>query len=192
MTGQDAVNSAKEFNEALELDGVDPDQARRRRPRRRRAVGQGRHRQADQVHRRRARSSTRSRSSTPTAWPAASSAWATSSRLVEKAQRAGRRRARREELQRKMRKGEFTLEDFREQMQQMQEDGPARQVAARHDPRRRRARSKQADAAVGRASQAARGDHRLDDAAGAARPRHHQRQRGASASPAAAARPSRR
>ena len=37
MTGQDAVNSAKAFNEALELDGVHHDQARRRRPWRRRA-----------------------------------------------------------------------------------------------------------------------------------------------------------
>ena len=53
------------------------EQARRRRARRRRAVGQGGHRQADPVrlHRREARRS--SSASTPTAWPSASSGWAT-------------------------------------------------------------------------------------------------------------------
>ncbi len=55
------------------------DQARRRRPRRRRALGQSRHRQADPLRLDRREDSRTSTSSTPTAWPSASSAWATSS-----------------------------------------------------------------------------------------------------------------
>jgi signal recognition particle subunit SRP54 len=49
MTGQDAVNVAEQFAEAVDFDGRDHEQARRRRARRRRAVGQGGHRQADPV-----------------------------------------------------------------------------------------------------------------------------------------------
>ena len=49
MTGQDAVNVAEQFAEAVALRRRRDDQARRRRPRRRRAVGQGGHRQADPV-----------------------------------------------------------------------------------------------------------------------------------------------
>ena len=57
MTGQDAVNVAQQFAEAVAVRRRDHVQARRRRARRRRAVGQGRHRQADPVreHRREAR-----------------------------------------------------------------------------------------------------------------------------------------
>ena len=52
MQGQDAVNVAKAFAEALPLTGVDPHQARRRRARRRGAVGAPRHGRAHQVRRR--------------------------------------------------------------------------------------------------------------------------------------------
>ena len=80
MTGQDAVNVAEQFHDAVDFDGVDPDQARRRRPRRRGALGARGHRQADHVRLRRREARRSSRSSTPTAWPRASSAWATCSR----------------------------------------------------------------------------------------------------------------
>ena len=86
MTGQDAVNSAKAFNEALELDGViitklDGD-ARGGAALSVKAVtgvpikfiGTGEHLDAlEEFH-------------PGSAWPAASSAWATCSRLVEQAQ----------------------------------------------------------------------------------------------------------
>ena len=49
MTGQDAVSVAERFSEAVDYDGVDPDEARRRRPRRRRPAGPVGHREADQV-----------------------------------------------------------------------------------------------------------------------------------------------
>ena len=49
MSGQDAVTTAQAFSEAVDYDGRDPDQARRRRPRRCRAGRACRHRQADQV-----------------------------------------------------------------------------------------------------------------------------------------------
>ncbi len=78
MTGQDAVNAAEQFNAACRHRRRGADQARRRRPRRRRSVGARRHRQAHQVRRAPARSSTTSTRFTPTAWPRASSAWAMS------------------------------------------------------------------------------------------------------------------
>ena len=49
MTGQDAVNVAEAFAEAVQFDGVLMTQARRRRTRRCSAVGQGGHGQADPV-----------------------------------------------------------------------------------------------------------------------------------------------
>ena len=85
MTGQDAVNIAHAFNETRRHHRHRADPRRRRRARRRGAVDARGHRRADQAHRHSARSSTRSKPSIPTASPAASSAWATSSRLVEKA-----------------------------------------------------------------------------------------------------------
>ena len=56
-----------------------PHQARRRRPRRRGALDARRHRQADQIRRRGRETRPAHSSSTRTAWPTASSAWATSS-----------------------------------------------------------------------------------------------------------------
>ena len=49
MTGQDAVNVAKSFDETLGIDGVDLDQTRRRHPRRRGAFGPRGDRQAHQI-----------------------------------------------------------------------------------------------------------------------------------------------
>ena len=77
MIGQEAVNVAKAFNDALSSERHDPDQARRRRPRRGGPVDQGRHRGADQVHRRRREADKPWRSSGRRAWPAGSWARAT-------------------------------------------------------------------------------------------------------------------
>ena len=87
LTGQDAVNVAEQFDTRVGLCGVvltrmDGD-------------GRGgaalsharRHRQADPLRRASARRWTRSRSSTPSGWPAASSAWATSSRWSRRRRR---------------------------------------------------------------------------------------------------------
>ena len=91
--------------------------------------------------------------------------------LIEKAEEAfdEEEAAKAEE---KLRKGQFTLEDFLEQMQQVRKMGPLQnlvgmmpgdaQGAARRRGRRARARP-------------GRGDHPLDDARGAAQPGGHQR-----------------
>ena len=91
MTGQDAVGVAEAFHETLRHRRRDPVQARRRRPRRRRALRQGGHRPADRLRLAPARSSTPSSSSTPTAWPGASSAWATCSASSSRPSRPSRR-----------------------------------------------------------------------------------------------------
>ena len=72
----------------------DHDEARRRRPRWRGAVGQGDHRQADQVPRHGRVSSTSSRSSGPRASRRASSGWATSSAWSRTSSRSSTRRRR--------------------------------------------------------------------------------------------------
>ena len=80
LTGQDAVNIAKSFNERVDADRHHPDARRWRCARRRGAVDARGHRRADQVPRRR-RKARRARSrSIPRAWPRASSTWAMSSR----------------------------------------------------------------------------------------------------------------
>ncbi len=67
------------------------------------------------------------KSSIPTAWLAASSAWATLSRLVEQAQE----KLDQEEMQKaeaKLRKGEFTLDDFKKQLGQISKLGPIKKI----------------------------------------------------------------
>ena len=127
MTGQDAVNSAKAFNEALELDGViltklDGDtrggaalSASRRSPACRSSSSAS------------ARSSTRSRSSTPSGMASRILGMGDIATLVEKAQREfdADEMARQQEL---MRKGKFTLEDFRDQIRQIKRMGPMKQI----------------------------------------------------------------
>ena len=77
MQGQDAVNVAQGLHERAAAHRRDPDQAGRRCARRRGAVGAPGHRQADQVRRRGREARRASSRSTPSAWPRASSAWAT-------------------------------------------------------------------------------------------------------------------
>ena len=81
-----------------------------------------------------------------------------------------------ERLEEKIRSNEFTLEDFRDQLQDDPEDG-----AARADPRaccpgmgnlKALAENKPDEKQIG----ARRGDHQLDDAGRAAQAAHHQRQ----------------
>ena len=107
------------------------------------------------------------------------------------AHREGRGRVRRrgdgEGRARSCCKGQFTLEDFLEQMQPGQEDGPARRTWSACCPgmpkEMQQRRDRRARARPGR------GDHLLDDARGAARPDRHQRVAPASASPRGAAPP---
>ena len=122
MTGQDAVNTAKAFNEALGVTGIvltrmDGD-ARGGAALSMRAD----HRRADQAHRRPARSSTRWRISTPSASPAASWAWATSSAWSRRPPRRSTRRRPRSSP-RKMAKGQFDLEDYANQLKQITKMG---------------------------------------------------------------------
>ncbi len=98
------------------------DARRRRRPRRRGAFHARGHRQADQADRHRRKDGCAGRSSIPRASPAASSAWATSSRWSRRPPPIStpRRPARTAE---RMRKGAFDLTDLREQLAQMQKMG---------------------------------------------------------------------
>ena len=123
MTGQDAVNTAQAFGEALPLDRRRADQDRRRRARRRGAVGAPHHRQADQVRRRRREDRRRSSCSIPTASPRASSAWATCCRWSSRSSsRSINDKA--EKLAEKVTKGKrFDLNDLRDQLEQMQNMG---------------------------------------------------------------------
>ena len=118
------------------------EQARRRRPRRRRAVGQGRHRQADPVRldgreARRVRALP-SRSHGPADPRDGRRADASSRRPSSRSTRTRRR-----ELERKLRKAEFRLDDFLDQLQHGPQDGAAREPA-RDDPGARRPRSSRA------------------------------------------------
>ena len=108
-----------------------PHQDGRRRTRRRGAFHPPRHRAAAEV-RRRGRKVRRARAvPSRTARPTASSAWATSSRFIEKAEEAiDQKKA--VEMQRKLIENDFTLEDFRDQLRQIRKLGPLR-IAAGDD-----------------------------------------------------------
>ena len=79
MIGQDAVTTARAFEDGVGFTRRRALQARRRRPRWRGAVRRRDHRPADHVRDAPARSSTTSSCSTRTGWPRASSTWATCS-----------------------------------------------------------------------------------------------------------------
>ena len=84
----------------------------------------------------------------------------------------------------KLRKGQFTLEDFLDQMRQVRQDGPDRERAeddAGHAQGAQERRDRRGRARPGR------GDHLLDDAGRAARPVADQRVPAACASPRGAA-----
>ena len=95
LTGQDAVNLAKSFDESRRHHRHRADARRRRCARRRGAVDARRHRQADQAAWASARSGTRWRTSIPRASPPASSAWATWSAWSRRPRRRSTSRRRR-------------------------------------------------------------------------------------------------
>ena len=102
-------------------------QARRRRARRRRPVARPRSRAARSSSRAWASAWTSSSPSSPRAWSAASSAWATCSASSRRPSSiVDREQA--EEMVRKLRRSEFTLEDYREQLGQLRKMGPLDQV----------------------------------------------------------------
>ena len=71
----------------------------------------------------RARSSATSSASTPTAWPSGSSGWATSCRSSRRP-RQSVEEDEAKELERKLRKNQFTLEDFLDQLKRIRKMGP--------------------------------------------------------------------
>ena len=122
MTGQDAVNVAEQFAEVGPVRRRRDDQARRRRPRRRRAVGQGDHRQADPV--RLDRREARPVRAVP---PRPDGPADPRDGRRDDADREGRGaydEQQAAELERKLRKQEFGLDDFLEQMRQVRRLGP--------------------------------------------------------------------
>ena len=179
MTGQDAVNVAKAFAERVDFDGVIVTQARRRRARRRGAVGQGRHRQADQV-RSRGREARRARGLPPRPHGRAHPRHGRRRSRSSRRRRSTSRRSRPSELEERLREGEFTLDDFLAQMQQLQEDGQHGEHP-RHDPgrepRRDQGREDRREGARPR-----RRDHPVDDARRSARSPRSSTARAASAS----------
>ena len=128
MTGQDAVNVRGRFHEGVGADRRDADEDGRRRPRRRGAVDPRGDRRADQVRRDGASSSTHLEPFHPdrdgVTHPRA---WATSSRFIEKAQdQVDEKQAK--ELEQKLRKNEFTLEDFRDQLLRLKKMGSMEEI----------------------------------------------------------------
>ena len=169
MIGQEAVAVAEAFPRAVPVTRPGPDQDRRRRPRRRRAVDQRRHRRAGQVpgHRREDRRP-RGLPSRPAGRPD-----------PRHGRRADARRAgpgdvdqkQAEQLDEKLRKNAFTLDDMLEQMQQLQKMGPLGQLMSMI-PGMGGLAKRGAGGGRPRRAQADRGDHPVDDAAtsGATRP----------------------
>ena len=77
MTGQNAVDIAKEFDAKVALTGRHPHEVRLRYPRRRRPLGEEHHREADQVRRRRGEAGRPGAVPSRAGSPRGSSAWAT-------------------------------------------------------------------------------------------------------------------
>ncbi len=174
MTGQDAVNSAKAFNEALDLNGViltkmDGD-ARGGAALSIKSVAQvpikfiGVGEKLEQLEEFRPEGMAQRILGQGDIMDLVGKVAKVQAELTEEE---------RLEQQQKLEKGDFTLDDFRKQFAQLQEDGadegPDRQHARheRDDPRRRRS---------GSGAQAHSGHDRFDDEGGAAQPGHHRHQ----------------
>ena len=121
-TGQQAVSVATHFNDALQHHRNRFDQARWRRARWRGAFDARSDASADQIRRRRreARSVRGLRAGSD--WLAGSSAWATSSALVEKQPKPSMKKKRRG-LERKLRTASFDFNDFLAQFKMMRKMG---------------------------------------------------------------------
>ena len=128
MTGQDAVNVAEAFNERLAFDGVimtklDGDarggaalsvKAVTGKPIKFISVGE----KLDELE------------VVPSgpAWPRASSGWATSCRLIEKAEEAASTEEEQAEMEKRLRAGEFTFDDFLSAQRMLRKMGPLQGV----------------------------------------------------------------
>ena len=183
MTGQDAVNSASEFNERLELDGViltkfDSDarggaalsvKAVTGKPIKFIGVGEKLDK-LEEFH--------------PDRMAGRILGMGDVVSLVEKAQQefdAGQAA----KLQEKMAKGKFTLDDFLGQIKQMQKIGPLKEILKLMPGMGEQI---ERDADERRRAEQHGGDHPLHDAGRARGPRRSSRRAAAAASPAAAAR----
>ena len=126
MIGQDAVRSAGEFHKRLGLDGGDPDEAGRRCARRRGAFHQQSFRRAGKVRGlgRKIRRAGRILSGANRLARAGHGRHS----FADRARGVGVRQKAAMELERKLRKEEFTLEDFRDQLRQIRKMGPLDQL----------------------------------------------------------------
>ena len=106
--------------------------------------------------------------------------------LIEQAEQAFEK-DQAEEAAEQLMEGEFTLDDFLEQMQQLKKMGPLGGLLGMMPGMPKELKGAKID---DDRAQAGRGDHPLDDAARAAQARDHQRQPAHRASPTAAAPPS--
>ncbi len=122
MTGQDAVNTARAFNDALGITGIVHDPDGRRRPGWRRAVDARHHRRPDQADRV-GREARRAGGLPPRARRRPHPrAWATCVGLVERAaETIDQEEA--EKLAKQMAKGQFDLDDFAAQLKQITKMG---------------------------------------------------------------------
>ena len=180
MVGQDAVNQAQGFNEALDLTGVvltkmDGDARGGAALSVRAAVGKpvlyvGVGEKADALE-----------PFFPDRMASRILGMGDVLSLIEKAEQAVDRKNA-PKLEQRMRKGEFTLEDFQTQMQAIKKDGLHRQPAG-HGARREEAGPAGGHVPRGNGDQAHRGDHQLHDAQGAPEPRCCSTAAGAGASP---------
>ncbi len=123
MTGQDAVTIAEAFHETLALDGVILDQARRRRARRRGALGQGGRRASDRV-RVDGREARRLRAVPPRSPGEPHPRHGRRAHASSRRPRRSTRRTRPRQAAAKLLEGQFTLDDFLDQMQQLKKMGP--------------------------------------------------------------------
>ena len=126
-TGQEAVNVATHFDSALSDHRRDPHEARRRRARRRGVESEIRHRQADQIHAGAGEKLDEFEPFHPERMASRILGMGDVVSLVEKAAEAvSLDDAKR--MEEKMRKGQFTLEDFLEQLRAMKKLGSLESV----------------------------------------------------------------
>ena len=161
MTGQDAVNAAKTFDEYLDIDRRHALQARRRRQRRRGACPSRPSPASPSNLSAPAKSSTRSSPSTPAAWPRRILGMGDVLTLIEKAEAAfdAKKAA---ELEQKLESNKFTLSDFYDQLVAAEKHGHRSHEIAGHDARHER-RSAQGRAGRRKGHGPHRGHHPVHD-----------------------------
>ncbi len=138
MTGQDAVNVAEQFAAAVRLRRRGAEQARRRRARRRRAVGARGHRHADHVRLDRG-APRRLRALPRRPHGAADPRHGRRADADREGWARGRRARRARSIEKRLRAGEFDLEDFLGQLRTMRRMGPLQGLLGMLPGRRRAA-----------------------------------------------------